>query len=587
MTSMKRGLWQSPLPLRKVDAGPGYDILPSFILEEGLIYEGFMSLAGRLLQERVIIIDGYNGVLWDLFEEAIRAAAADLNLKVEWIHTVRFLKPEAQIREMTSPWSGGNDPLFGRRCTLQLADFFEMDKMKAVIPDSRYDISIILGPGASLAGWQGLTVYADLPKNEQQYRSREGLVTNLGLRNPINPKEFYKRSYFIDWPVLNMHKGAILESVDIFVDAQRPDEPAWTEGDILRFTLRTMSRSIFRVRPWFEPGPWGGTWIKDKIYGLDGEAPNYAWSFELITPENGLLLESSSILLEVSFDCLMFLAADAVLGSCHSRFGTEFPIRFDFLDTFDGGNLSLQCHPRPEYTLKHFGESFTQEEAYYILDTKDNAVVYLGFMEDIDPVEFRAKLDESQEKKVPFEAERFIMSHPAAKHDLFLIPYGTVHGSGKNNLVLEISTTPYIFTFKMYDWLRMDLSGQPRDLNIARAMENLFFDRKGRYVTDNLKTKPVLLEKGDGWQTWHLPTHETHLYDVHRHIIKTSAMIPTGNRCLVMNLVGGDRILVETQNGINREISYAETFVIPAAAGSINVTNLSEREAVLVKAFIK
>lgn len=587
MTPGKRPHWQAPLPLRKEAEGGGYDIYPSFMLEEKLIHSGFRSLAERLLQEKVVIFDGYNGVFRDRIRDAVSAIAAERSIKVEWIDTGRFLKPEPVILEMTALWAGGDDPLFGKRCPLHLADFFEMDKLLSVKPSPQFDVSIITGPGAALAGWHGLTVYADLPKNEQQYRSREGLITNLGLTRALSPKEFYRRSYFIDWPVLNRHKEAILGSVDLFVDAQRPDEPAWTEGDVLRDALRTMSRSFFRVRPWFEPGPWGGTWIKDNISGLDRKAPNYAWSFELITPENGLLLESSSLLLEVSFDCLMFIAGDAVLGDCHRRFGTEFPIRFDFLDTFNGGNLSLQCHPRPEYIRDHFGESFTQEEAYYILDTKDNATVYLGFRDDIDPVAFREKLEESSEKQVPFDADRFVMGHPAARHDLFLIPYGTVHGSGKNNLVLEISTTPYIFTFKMYDWLRMDLSGQPRDLNIGRAMENLFFERKGKYVTENLKSKPVLLEEGDDWQTWHLPTHETHMYDVHRHVIKTSATILTDNRCLVMNLVDGDRIMVETEIGIRREISYAETFVIPAAAGSIRIINLSEREAVLVKAFIK
>lgn len=583
---LKRETSQPVLPLNAVVAnGSGYDVFPSFH-SHAQVYAGFDTLANKIDQEKTIIIDGFEGVLWEDFRSKLHACLLSKNRKVFWYDINSCLKPAQEIDAMVSANLNGADPVFGNKYLGSLSDFFDLQKMEMLQPDPSVDLCILYGTGAGLANWKGPLLYVDLPKNEIQYRMRAGAAKNIGCTDLSDNTQMYKRAYFVDWPVLNKHKEQLLSKMDVIVDQQRITEITWMCGDDFRNTLNKMLEQPLRARPWFEAGIWGGNWMKKHIKGLNQEEINYAWSFELITPENGIVIQGNHYLLEVSFDFLLFYNNEKLLGKAAQRFGTEFPIRFDFLDTYDGGNLSIQCHPRTAYIKENFGENFTQDETYYILDCEPDAEVYLGFQEDIKPEEFKTALLDAQNKGIKMDAEKYVQKFNAQKHDLFLIPNGTVHASGKNNMVLEISSTPYIFTFKMYDWLRLGLNGKPRPINIEHAFKNLYFDRKGDYVQQELISKQQVSTQWDGGRKVSLSTHREHFYTVDRYEFIGETVIATNGQCHICMLVEGESVAVIVGNKTSL-FSYAETFLIPAAVTEYTVRYSGTQKAFLVVAYVK
>lgn len=571
---------------RQLPPAGKYDMYPWASLGAGKIHRGYASLAGWMAGHQTVLIDGYIGNDWELIAAFLERELLAAGVAANFVHTSTLMKPADEVEALVAPFLGEKGTVWGRRANIALDELFDKNKLNDIQPAAG-GMTIVIGVGAALTNLQGPVVYVDLPKNELQYRMRARMANNLGKLEWDDNLETYKRFYFVDWVLLNAYKQRIMPRIEVIADGQWQDNISWAMQVAISEGLQYLSQNAFRVRPWFEAGAWGGNWMKERIPGLNQDEVNYAWSFEMIVPENGLVFESDGNLLEIAFDWLMMKHSKDVLGQDEERFGIDFPIRFDFLDTFDGGNLSIQCHPRLNYIREQFGETITQDETYYILDCKPGAKVYLGFQEDIDPAAFRKALEESVATNQPVAIDKYVQVHDAHKHDFFLIPNGTVHSSGKDNLVLEVSATPYIFTFKMYDWVRLDLNGRPRPINIDHAFHNLDFSRKGTKVKEELISRQQVIEEGKDWQLVHVPTHAEHFYDLHRMEFRSSITVDTFGKCHVLMLVEGQSVIVETANGFRQRYNYAETFAIPAAAGAYRIINEGDGTAKVVKAFIK
>jgi mannose-6-phosphate isomerase class I len=328
-------------------------------------------------------------------------------------------------------------------------------------------------------------------------------------------------------------------------------------------------------------------------FNLDPHASNYAWCFNCVPEENSLLLKFGEIVIEIPSINLMFFDPQELLGDeVYRRFGEEFPIRFDYLDTFDGGNLSLQVHPTTEYIRREFGVHYTQDESYYLMDAKPGAVVYLGLKEGIDPASMIKELESAQQEGATFDAGNYVQSWPVKKHDHFLIPAGTIHCSGKDSLVLEISSTPYIFTFKLWDWGRLGLDGEPRPINIEHGKNVIQWDRTASWTKNHLVNRIETIAEGDGWREERTGLHEFEFIETRRHWFSKPVHHNTNGGVNVLNLVEGDEVVVESPSNSFAPfvVHYAETFIVPAGVGEYVIRpsgNGVGAECATIKAYVR
>lgn len=500
--------------------------------------------------------------------------------------TREVFRTPAEVNALVAPFTGGDDPVFGYLETrLGLEDFLDPGKVtearqRLQAASEKAGLRLVVGPAASLLAPEAdLLVYADLPRWEAQQRQRRGETSNLGAENAgEKPSLQYKRSYFVDWRVADRQKRKSLEKWDFLLDTTRPDAPVLISGEAHLAGLAETVRRPFRVVPFFDPGPWGGQWMRE-ICNLPDGPENYAWCFDCVPEENSLLLEfSGGRRVEVPALNLVFRHPRELLGEpVYSRFGPEFPIRFDLLDTMQGGNLSFQVHPTTEFAREHFGIPYTQDESYYLLDAEPGAVVFLGAREGTDPEVMLEDLRAANRGEAPFDDERHVARFPARRHDHFLIPAGTLHCSGSNSMVLEISATSYIFTFKLWDWNRLGLDGLPRPVNIERAAEVIQWHRDEGYARDNLVNQVEPLAEGRDWKEERTGLHPAEFIETRRHWFTGPVPHDTGGirsgGVHVLNLVQGAEAVVESPTGAFKPfvIHFAETFILPAAVGPYTV----------------
>ena len=448
---------------------------------------------------------------------------------------------------------------------------------------------VVYGFGASLVTKGDILVYSDMARWEIQLRYRNGMPNYKQDNYDEDVLIKYKRGFFIEWRIADKHKASLYEDIDFYLDTNKQGNPKMVIGEGFREGLKQMTKRPFRLVPYFDPGVWGGQWMKE-VCNLNKNEKNYAWSFDGVPEENSIYMQYGDVTVESPAMNLTLYQPRELIGEKNfARFGAEFPIRFDFIDTMEGQNLSLQVHPDTDYIRNKFGMPYTQDESYYILDAKEGAGVYLGLKESIDKEQMISDLEEAQHGNVKFDVDKYINFFPAKKHDHYLIPAGTVHCSANNCMVLEVSATPYIFTFKLWDWDRVGLDGKPRPIHIEDGKKVIRYDRTTKWVEENLVNNFNVIEDNDDYKEVKTGLHELEFIETHVISTSKSVEIKSDKEVTMLNLVDGKQAIIKSSNDSFEpyKVHYAETVIVPANAGSFIIEAVDSEFIKVMKAKVR
>jgi len=553
----------------------------------------------------VLALDGFLGVEWESIISKVEDLLKKDSLKVKVIDITSCYKSSVEIEKMIKPCLT-NDPDFGFVFKGRLKDFFNVILLEKLVKriknfkrkkleDNLADVVICYGTGVALPSLRSLydfIFYIDITREELLKRCEEKVAFPLGTSEVLPTNLLLKRLSYVDYQVLRIHKRYVLKYIHYYIEANNTRKLKLLSRDVYEGILSMLARYPFRLKPIYISRVWGGQYIK-KIRKLPESMPGCAFALEVIPSEMNLRVSIGKDILEIPFLNLLWKEPQKILGrKALKKFGEYFPLTANYDDTYKGGSLAIQVHPQGTYMRKNFNELMRHDESYYVVKTWEGAKTYHGLKEETDLEKLRQLCEKAEKEKVPFNHNLYINSWPSKVGDLYLIPAGTVHASGENQLVLELdfdgTRNGTEYTFHLYDYLRTDLDGNLRAIHLNHSFNVIKPYRRTNWVARHLKQPARLIRSGKNWAEYLLGKRNDMYYEVHRLEFEEKIDDDTKGKFHILTLVEGDRVVIRAREHPERQykLNYTETVIVPACLGRYSVINLGKSFCRLTKALL-
>lgn len=220
-----------------------------------------------------------------------------------------------------------------------------------------------------------------------------------------------------------------------------------------------------QFRPILKDRIWGGTKLQSVLNKeITSETTGESW--ELSTVPNDVSVVVNGELKGKNLNEIIDLYPEAILGEdVKKRFGSQFPLLFKFIDAKQ--DLSIQLHPNDELARERHN-SFGKTEMWYVMQADKGARLVVGFKHDSNKEEYIEKLANKDLLSLLDEIE-------VKEDDIFFLETGTIHAIGGGVVIAEIQQTSDV-TYRLYDWDRVDVNGNGRELHTELALDAINFN---------------------------------------------------------------------------------------------------------------
>ena len=253
---------------------------------------------------------------------------------------------------------------------------------------------------------------------------------------------------------------------------------------------------------------------------------------------------------------------DLVGDKVFEKFGIVFPLLVKFIDA--NKVLSIQVHPDDELARKRHN-AYGKTEMWYIIQADKDSEIIIGFKQEINKEQYQKYFREGYLNQI-------LNIEKAKTGEVFFIPAGRIHATGKGILLAEIQQTSDI-TYRIYDWDRKDKDGNSRELHTELALDAIDFSAYDNYKTPYKKTKNQSVSITE------CKYFHTNILDFNKPIEKDYSLIDSF--IIIMCLKGN--LLIHNKNN-NEQVNSGETVLVPASLDNIIFEPLGE--SIILEVFI-